>query len=43
MNIETINKTAEIAIAVKYDAVDFTNMAAVMGEGYQKLWAYLTE
>ena len=43
MNIETINKEAEIAVAVKYDAVDFTNMGGVMGEGYQKLWAYLAE
>ncbi|MDR2696954.1 MAG: GyrI-like domain-containing protein [Holophagales bacterium] len=41
MNIETITKESEIAIAVKYDAVDFKNMAGIMGEGYQKLWAYL--
>jgi effector-binding domain-containing protein len=41
MNIETITKESEIAIAVKYDAVDFTNMAGIMGGGYQKLWAYL--
>ena len=43
MNIETINKEAEIAIAVKCDAVDFTNMAAIMSEGYQRLWAYLVQ
>ena len=43
MNIETINKEAEIAAAVKYDAVDFTNMAEVMSEGYQKLWAYVAQ
>ena len=43
MNIEIINKVAEIAIAVKYEAVDFTNMAAIMGEGYQKLMAYIAE
>ena len=43
MNIETINKTSEIAVAVKYDAVDFTDMAAVMSEGYQKLWAYVMQ
>ena len=43
MNIETINKEAEIAAAVKYDAVDFTNMGPVMGEGYQKLWVYVAQ
>ena len=43
MNIETINKEAEIAVAVKYDAVDFTNMGEIMGEAYQKLWAYVAE
>ena len=43
MNIETINKEAEIAIAVKYDAVNFTNMGPVMGEGYKKLWAYIAQ
>lgn len=43
MNIETMNKEAEIAAAVKYDAVDFTNMTAIMGEGYQKLWAYVAQ
>ena len=43
MNIETITKEAEIAIAVKYDAVDFTNMGSVMSEAYQKLWAYLAQ
>ena len=43
MNIETINKKAEIAVAVKYDAVDFTNMGAIMSAGYQKLWTYVAE
>ena len=43
MNIETINKEAEIAVAVKYEAVNFTNMAAVMGEGYQKLMTYVAQ
>ena len=41
MNIETIDKKAELAIAVKYDAVDFTNMGVIMSEAYQKLQAYL--
>jgi effector-binding domain-containing protein len=41
MTIETINKESEIAVAVKYEAVDFTNMAAIMAEGYQKLMTYL--
>lgn len=43
MNIEIINKEAENAVAVKYGAVDFTNMAAIMSEGYQKLWAYVAQ
>jgi len=43
VNIETINKEAEIAAAVKYTAVDFTDMGPVMGEGYQKLWAYVAQ
>jgi Transcriptional regulator, effector-binding domain/component len=43
MKIEIINKEAETAIAVRYDAVDFTNMAATMKEGYQKLFDYITE
>ena len=43
MNIERINKETEIAVAVKYDAVDFTNMGPVMSEGYQKLWAYVAQ
>lgn len=43
MNIETITKDSEIAIAVKYEAVDFTNMGGIMGEGYGKLWAYLAQ
>ena len=43
MNIETINKESEIAIAVKYDAVDFANMGPVMEEGYKKLWAYVAQ
>ena len=43
MSIEAINKEVEIAVAVKYYAVDFTNMGPVMGEGYQKLWAYVAQ
>ena len=43
MNIEMINKESEIAIAVKYDGVDFTNIAGIMGEGYGKLQAYLAQ
>ena len=43
MNIETINMNSEICVAVKYDAVDFTNMAELMGEGYQKLMTYVVE
>ena len=43
MTIETIDRRAEIAAAVKYDAVDFTNMGPIMGESYQKLWAYLAQ
>lgn len=42
MNIERITKESEIAIAVRYEAVDFTNMD-FMGEGYGKLWAYLAQ
>ncbi len=41
MKIEVINKEAESAVAVKYDAVDFRNMGGILGEGYQKLWGYL--
>ncbi|MDR2888499.1 MAG: GyrI-like domain-containing protein [Lachnospiraceae bacterium] len=41
INIEVIDKEAEMAIAVKYDGIDFTNMGGIMGEGYQKLWSYL--
>ena len=40
MDIQIIEKEPEIAIAVKYDAVDFTDMAAIMSEGYGKLMAY---
>lgn len=43
MKMEMINKRSEIAIAVKYDAVSFTDMAGVMGEAYQKLWSYLEQ
>jgi effector-binding domain-containing protein len=43
MNIEIINKVSEIAIATKYEAVEFTKMAKVMTEGYQKLWAYIAK
>ena len=40
LNIEIINKEAEIAAAVKYEAAEFTKMAEIMAEGYQKLMAY---
>jgi effector-binding domain-containing protein len=43
MNIEIINKEFEIAVAVKFDAVEFTKMANVMEEGYQKLFAYVAK
>ena len=43
MNIETIDQKSQIAIAVKYEAVDCTNMGPVMGEGYQKLLVYATQ
>jgi Transcriptional regulator, effector-binding domain/component len=41
--IETINKTSEIALAIKYESIDFTNMAEIMSAGYQKLFAYIAE
>jgi effector-binding domain-containing protein len=43
MNIEIINKEAEIAVAVKFEAVEFTKMAEIMTEGYQKLMAYVVK
>ena len=43
MNIEIINKEAEIAVAMKKEAVRFDNMGGIMGEIYQKLWAYLAQ
>ena len=43
MNIETINKEAEIAVAIKKEAVRFDNMGGIMGEAYQKLWAYVAQ
>ena len=43
MKIEITNQQPQIAAAVKYKAVDFTNMGPVMSEGYQKLWAYLAQ
>ena len=43
MNIETINKEAEIALAIKKEAVRFDNMGGVMSEVYQKLWVYLAQ
>ena len=39
MDIEIINKEAEIAVAVKFEAVEFTKMAEIMVEGSQKLCA----
>jgi effector-binding domain-containing protein len=43
MNIETINKESEIAVAVKFEAVEFTKMAEIMVEGYQKLMTYVAK
>jgi len=43
MKIETVNKKAEIAVAIKKEAVRFDNMGGIMGEAYQKLWAYLAQ
>ncbi|MCL2288772.1 MAG: GyrI-like domain-containing protein [Candidatus Bathyarchaeota archaeon] len=43
MNIEIINKKAEIAVAMKFEAVKFTKMAEIMAEGYQKLWSYVSK
>jgi effector-binding domain-containing protein len=43
MNIEVINKVSEIAIAIKFEAVEFTKMAQVMTEGYPKLFAYVVK
>ena len=40
MSIEAIDKEAEIAVAVKHMAVDFTNIGPFMSEGYQKLYDY---
>ncbi|MCL1976508.1 MAG: GyrI-like domain-containing protein, partial [Candidatus Bathyarchaeota archaeon] len=41
MNIEIINKAAESAVAVKFEAVEFTKMAEIMMESYPKLMAYV--
>jgi effector-binding domain-containing protein len=43
VNIEIINKDAEIAIAMKFEAVEFIKMAEVMQEGYQKLMDYVAK
>jgi effector-binding domain-containing protein len=43
VNIELINKESEIAVAVKFEAVNFNNMAEIMMESYQKLWTYLAK
>ena len=43
MNIETINKEAEIAVAIIKKAVRFDSMAIVMSEAYQKLFAYVAQ
>jgi len=43
MNIEIINKESEIAVAVKFNAVEFAKMSEIMVEGYQRLWAYVTK
>ena len=42
--IETINQEAEIAMAIKKEAVRFDEtMGDVMGEAYQKLYTYVTQ
>ncbi|MCL2643111.1 MAG: GyrI-like domain-containing protein [Candidatus Bathyarchaeota archaeon] len=43
MNIEIINKEAEIAVAVKFEAVEFTKMAEIMQDGYQKIMDYVAK
>jgi effector-binding domain-containing protein len=43
VNIEVFNKESELAVAVKFEAVEFTKMAKIMVEGYQKLWGYLAK
>jgi effector-binding domain-containing protein len=44
MNIETISKESEMAVAIKKAAVRFDgNMGDIMGEIYGKLWTYLTQ
>jgi effector-binding domain-containing protein len=43
VDIEVFNKEAEIAVAVKFEAVAFTKMAEIMVEGYQKLMAYVAK
>ncbi len=43
MNIETINKQSEIAVAIKKEAVRFDNMGNLIDEVYGKLMAYLAE
>lgn len=41
MNIETINKQSEMAVAVKKEAVRFDgNMGEWMGKAYESLWAH---
>ena len=43
MSIEVINKESEIALALKFEGVEFTKMAEIMSLGYQKLWDYLVK
>jgi len=43
MKIGVINKESEVAVAVKFEAVEFTKMAEIMVEGYQRLWAYIAK
>jgi hypothetical protein len=43
VNIDVINKESEIAVAVKFEAVEFTKMAEIMATGYQKLLAYIAK
>ena len=43
MNIEMIVKEAEIAVAIKKEAVRFDNMGDMMGEVYHELMAYVAQ
>jgi len=43
MNIEIIDKKAEIAVAIKKKAVRFDSMGVIMGGIYQKLFAHIAK